>query len=128
MATREQVATLRYFAWSEFKYPGQLHFPLLQFLDEVRHRFGFPLTVTSDFRDSVPTGGSDTSLHRAGRAVDLRWILDRHQRFRLVEILMTTPIANGEALELGLEPGAPGGPHFHVGLWPAGRPASLFVR
>lgn len=128
MATQQEVASLRHFRWSEFKYPSKLHFPLLLFLDDVRERFGFPLTPTSDFRIEAPSGGSATSLHMQGRAVDLRWIHDRVQRYRLVEILLTTPLPEGCGLELGLEPGAAGGPHFHIGLWPPGHPSTLFVK
>lgn len=130
MATREQVGELRYFRWEEFRHPERLHWPLLQWLDEVRHRAGFPLVVTSDARDHVPAGGSSTSLHLVGRAVDLRWLgQTAEQRARLVEAVVSTPRPPGDGgFELGLEPGAVGGAHWHVGLFPRGRENRLFVR
>jgi len=129
MASREEIATLRHFSWEEFRHPAAMHFPLLQFLDQVRESFGAALELTSDGRDYVPTGGSDGSLHLRGRAVDLRWIADREARYRLVRCLVDTPVPAGEGgIELGLEPGAPGGPHIHVGLWPAPHAATLFAR
>lgn len=129
MATAEEFAQLTHFRRAEFRRPDAIHFPLLQFLDAVRERCGFALVPTSDARDYVPSGGSDGSLHLSGRAIDLRWIGDRHQRFALVDAVIRTPLPPGEGgVELGLEPGALGGPHIHLGLWPAGHPSSLFIR
>lgn len=128
--TRDQAATLRYFRWGEFHWPERLHWPLLQWLDQVRHRAAVPFIVTSDARDFVPLGGSSTSLHLVGRAVDFRWVGQTpEERARIVQAVASTPTPEGEGgFELGLEPGARGGPHWHLGLFPEGRPSRLFVR
>jgi hypothetical protein len=129
MATQVQVATLRWFRWYEFREPLGIYWPLLQWLDEVRDRAGVMMTVTSDARTTVPVGGSLTSLHLAGRAVDFRWHPSAELRARIVEAVVTTPRPEGEGgYELGLEPGAPGGPHWHIGLFPAGRESRIFAR
>lgn len=130
MANREQIATLRYFRWEEFRHPERIYWPLLRWLDEVRHRAGVPLVPTSDARDHVPAGGSSNSLHLVGRAVDFRWSTHTpEQRARLIEAIAATPRPDGEGgYELGLEPGAPGGPHWHVGLFPPGIGSRVFVR
>jgi hypothetical protein len=129
MATRDQVATLRHFRWEEFRHPDGIHWPLLQWLDEVRHRASVPLVPTSDARAHVPPGGSRSSLHLAGRAIDFRWRGHTPEdRARLIAAVVTTPIPEGEGgYELGLEPGARGGPHWHVGLFPPGRKSRVFV-
>lgn len=131
MATAADFAALPFghFTADEFKHPERIHAPLLEWLDRVREAYGDSLHPTSDARDYVPTGGSDGSLHLQGRAIDLRWLADREARYRFVRAVIETPPPTGEGgIELGLEPGAPGGPHFHVGLRPAGGPFTLFVR
>ena len=131
MATREQIATLSpEFRWEEFKNPSLIYWPLLQWLHRVRLTCGFALVPTSDARTHVPPGGSTTSLHLIGRAVDFRWREHTpEQRARFVEAVIMTPRPAGEGgYELGLEPGSAGGPHWHVGLFPAGTTSRLFVR
>lgn len=129
MATAEQFATLKHFTPDEFNHPERLHFPLLLLLDAIREELGAPLFVTSDFRDYIPPGGASESLHMYGRAVDLRWPASAEVRFRFVSVVMRLPTPPGDGgVELGLEAGALGGPHIHLGLWPAGHPPTLFVR
>lgn len=78
---------LRYFELSEFKcregqpYPDENDLyskglcPLmLMFCDEIRHRCGFPLLVTSGFRNeayNAKIGGTKNSFHIQGCAADL---------------------------------------------------------
>lgn len=135
-ATPALVGSLRYFRWAEFRRPEQLHWPFLQWLDEVRHRAAVPFVLTSDARDHIPPGGSATSLHLQGRAVDLRYPFSATGRTNgavlaaITEAIVTTPRPAGEGgYEYGIEPGAPGGPHLHIGLFPGTqRGCWLFTR
>ncbi len=129
MATLAEFRTLEHFTRDEFRRPELMYFPLLQFLDRVRAAYGFPLWITSDFRDYVPIGGSADSLHLVGRAVDLRWIEDRVLRFQFARAVIQTPTPAGEGgVELGLEGTAPGGAHIHLALRFPGQPSTLFIK
>lgn len=132
MATREQFKLLApEFMWYEFKYPDKLYWPFLVWLHQVRVKAGVPMEPTSDFRVGVPVGGSDTSLHLVGRAVDFRWWKHTpEQRARIIEAVVTTPRPLNEGgYELGLEPTAKNGPHWHIGLFSAARPEpKVFVK
>jgi hypothetical protein len=64
---------LTHFRATEFRYPDLMDIAFLRWLDRVRARAGVPFIITSDARPSGgATGGSATSLHKRGRAVDLR--------------------------------------------------------
>jgi hypothetical protein len=130
MATREEIKTLKHFKWSEFKRPSMLHFPMLQWLDKVRDRAGVPFTVTSDGRDSIPPGGSPTSLHLVGRAVDIRYPKTGWEIAKITAAVYATPRPPGEGgVEYGVEPGSPGGPHLHFGLFDSSKPHDwMFAR
>lgn len=48
---------------------------LSQLLDEIRELYGAPIVVTSAYRDvhvNMAVGGVENSLHRLGRAADIR--------------------------------------------------------
>lgn len=71
---------MRYFKHSEFDSPDQpgsgakMSQELLDMLDELRHRLGFPLTVNSGYRTEShnwKVGGKPSSSHLKGLAVDL---------------------------------------------------------
>lgn len=135
MATREEVGTLRWFRWSEFRHPERLDIRLLRWLDAVREAAGVPLHVTSDWREHVPPGGSARSLHRVGRAVDVRFPFGpggRQDGRRLAQItraVLTVPVPAGlGGVEYGIEATAPAGAHLHLGLYDDGRPDWLFTR
>lgn len=131
---------LTFFHRDEFAHPDKLHPPFLRWLDAVRRNVrqrcreaGIPdafFIVTSDWRNVVPPGGFDNSLHLVGRAIDFRWrIHTTEQRAIIVIAIATTPIPDGEGgFELGIEPTAVGGPHWHLGLFPAGQQHRLFVQ
>ena len=65
---------LQYLRAGEFQHPDLMDTAFLRWLDRVRHRAGVPFTITNDARPGgiMPTGASSTSLHKRGRAVDLR--------------------------------------------------------
>jgi hypothetical protein len=120
---------LKHFRPEEFRHPEKLLPELLRWLDLVREAAGVPMIPTSDFRTHIPPGGSASSLHLVGRAVDFRWHYSAEARAAIVSAVTSTPTPASEGgFELGLEPGAPGGAHWHVGLFPRGRPSRLFVR
>jgi hypothetical protein len=120
---------LNHFAEGEFNDPDEMYQPFLMWLDRVRATAAVPFVVTSDFRDHIPPGGFADSLHLKGRAIDFRWNQTAEERAKIVQAVMTTPRPDGEGgFELGLEPGSPGGAHWHLGLFQTGRESRLFVK
>jgi hypothetical protein len=65
---------LKHFKAAEFVYPELMDVPFLRWLDRVRELCGVRFFVTNDARPGgeMPTGASGKSLHKRGRAVDLR--------------------------------------------------------
>ena len=65
---------LQHFSRGEFWHPDLMDITFLRWLDRVRNRAGVPFVITNDARptDEIPTGGSAKSLHKRGRAVDIR--------------------------------------------------------
>ena len=65
---------LVHFRAEEFRFPDLMDASFLRWLDRVRQRAGVPFQITNDARlpNTMPTGASKTSLHKRGRAVDLR--------------------------------------------------------
>lgn len=65
---------LKHFKRSEFAYPDLMDTSFLRWLDRVRELCGVRFMVTNDARPGgdMPTGASSKSLHKRGRAVDLR--------------------------------------------------------
>lgn len=70
---------LKYFSPSEFTLLGEVVFDRMQpeflaLLDECRERAGVPFKITSSYRTpehNARVGGSPTSMHLKGRAVDI---------------------------------------------------------
>lgn len=70
---------LKHFSPSEFTLLGEVVFDKMQpdflaMLDECRHRAGVPFKITSSYRTPEKNrmvGGSPTSMHLKGRAVDI---------------------------------------------------------
>jgi uncharacterized protein YcbK (DUF882 family) len=110
---------MRHFAPHEFDYFPRMDEDLLEHIDELRERCGFPLVITSDHReprDMEAIYGRDrdewpNSAHQRGHAVDLQPLPNtQHNRLRLAHE------ASGMHLEgrwprLGLEIA---GRHIHV--------------
>lgn len=128
MATREQVATLRYFRWEEFRHPDLLDYQLLVALDNIRSGYGFPLVITSDGRtpeeNAAAVGSSPTSLHLSGRAVDFRYPPTAAHLWNLLRTI--TEVLRGRAVELRLVSSTTDH-HIHLGLLPDGQASRLAV-
>lgn len=75
-------------------------------------------TITSARRTGVPKGGSPTSLHLIGRAIDIR---TRDQDPETVRKMVEWWATVGGATEIGYELDKPGNPHLHIGFNPSGR-------
>ena len=63
----------------------------LRWLDRVRERCRVPFIITNDARPSleIPTGGVSKSLHKRGRAVDIRTQgLGAVQKWRIAEAII----------------------------------------
>lgn len=74
--------------------------------------------ITSAKRTNVPSGGSKTSLHLAGRAIDIR---TRDQDPETIRSMIEWWSTVGGATEIGYEVNKPGAPHLHIGFNPSGR-------
>lgn len=125
MATTE---LLRHFKSTEFKHPEAVDQNAVLFLDEVRHRYGSPLTITDDARmpEDRPPGSSPTSLHLVGRAFDLRWITPATNLARLVEAVITIAGEWGVDYELELV-NSKTDQHIHLGLQRPGQASEFIV-
>lgn len=135
-ATIDSFRQLRWFKPHEFKHPFQLDHDFLWWLDLVRTMADVPFVITSDFRSHIPIGGYSQSLHLVGRAVDIRypWLgpgfTDGRKLAKITEAIVQTPSpVPGGGYEFGIEHGAPGGAHLHIGLYTEDRPEPyIFVR
>lgn len=122
------TSVLRYFAPPEFKHPGLVDDVAARYLDEVRHRYGFPLVITDDARlpGEAPPGASTTSLHYDGRAFDLRWPGSATKLFHFVECAISTANERGLRIELELVNGLTD-KHIHLGVQRPGVENELIV-
>lgn len=126
--TPEQAATLLYFKPTEWKNLALVDFDFAKWLDVVRLYARVPLVLTSDARtpaENTAAGGSPTSLHLLGRAVDIRWNFSNEQLFKILDAVCDA--GQGRGVELEVVPtGAQA--HLHIGLFPdAHHPSSFFV-
>lgn len=119
---------LRYFKRSEFRQPDLVDNDAARYLDEVRHRYGFPLYLTDDARlpDQAPPGASKTSLHYDGRAFDLKWIQPAHRLYHFVQCAMEAAAERGVRIELELVNSLKDR-HIHIGLQRPGVENELIV-
>ena len=124
--TPEQAMTLLYFAPSEWKNLALVDYTFAKWLDVVRLYCRVPLTLTSDARtpaENTAAGGSPTSLHLLGRAVDIRWDFSEQQLFKLLDAVCDA--GQGRSVELEIVP-AGAQRHVHVGLFPDDKHGSTF--
>ena len=124
--TPEQAATLKYFAPGEWHHLELVDFAFAKWLDVVRLFSRVPLTLTSDARtadENAAAGGSPTSLHLLGRAVDVRWDFDSKQLFKLLDAICDA--GQGRSVELEVVPSG-AQKHVHIGLFPDDKHGSTF--
>lgn len=135
-ADESTYQNLRWFKAREFNHPYKMDHDFLWWLDAVRDAAGVSFVITSDFRTHIPIGGYSQSLHLVGRAVDIRypWLgpkfTDGRKLAKITEAIVQTPRpVTAGGYEFGIEHGAPGGAHLHIGLYPEDRPESyVFAR
>ncbi len=110
---------LRHFAESEFNHPEEMAPAFLLLLDNIRDIADTPFFLTSDYRlpdENSRVGGSPTSLHMAGAAVDFvisPW--DAAGLWSVVRAVALVEAAYGATFELKLAHG-PSNRHIHLAL------------
>lgn len=120
---------LRHFSVVEFKHPELINNDFLEWLDTVRHVAGVPFVLTSDARtheENKRVGGSPTSLHLFGRAVDFDVRKDTPDvRWKVMAAVIATPTPGGVGVEAEF---VIADDHWHLGLFPDGRPSRLVLK
>lgn len=110
---------LRHFQSVEFDHPEELQPAFLLLLDNIRDIADIIFRVTSDSRtpeENSRVGGSATSLHMQGAAVDFvifPW--NASQLWKVVRAVALVESAYGVTFELKLSHG-PRNRHIHLGL------------
>jgi uncharacterized protein YcbK (DUF882 family) len=112
---------LRHFAESELNHPEEMQEVFLLLLDSIRDIADMPFYVTSDYRtpdENKRVGGSPTSLHMQGVAVDFvispkRW--NSIGLWSVVRAVALVEAAYGVTFELEISQ-SPSDRHFHIGL------------
>lgn len=129
MATLEQVKTLKWFKWAEFRHPELCDFQFLYFLDQVREEYGWPIRLTSDARtpeeNVAASGHSETSRHLVGQAVDMEFPPTSNHLWRLAEAVFK--VAGERVIELELVNSAVD-QHVHIAFLQPGRASKLLVK
>ena len=110
---------LRHFLTVEFNHPEEMAPAFLLLLDNIRDIADTPFYLTSDYRtpdENKRVGGSSTSLHMAGAAVDFvvsPW--NSAELWKLVKAVALVEAAYGATFELKLAHG-PSNRHIHLAL------------
>lgn len=109
---------LVHFQAREFAFPDLMDTAFLRWLDRVRERATVSMTITNDARPlgEMPTGASAKSLHKRGRAVDIRskdWTAAQYWKV-MAAIVLLAPDAPGY-VECELVDG-PDDKHLHLGV------------
>lgn len=111
--------TIRHFHEGEFDHPEELQPVFLRLLDNIRDIADTPFYITSDARtpeENKRVGGSPTSLHMRGAAVDFvisPW--NAAGLWGVVRAVALVDLAYGVTFELKLSHG-PRNRHIHLGL------------
>jgi hypothetical protein len=117
----------RYFTENErtgnFGTVGQLKIELVDFLDEVRHRVGFPIIITSGYRTpehNKRVGGAPNSAHLEGFAAD---VLVRNTREAMALVEQSLQVEREwynqkRRLQLGINCKSGKSGFVHIGLQP----------
>lgn len=128
MATKEQVALLKFFRWEEFKHPELMDARFLVFLDDVRQEYGGKIILTSDARtpaeNAAASGSSPKSRHLVGQAVDMKFPPTAHHLWALVAAIFKCQRAL--PIELEIVHG-PADAHIHLAWLPAGQASKIEV-
>jgi len=102
-------------------HPEEMLPRFLDLLDAIRDIAGTPFRVTSDFRtpeENKVVGGSTTSLHMQGRAIDFGiWPWDSKQLWALTRAVILVGEAYGVTFELEISQ-SPSDRHIHLALQP----------
>ena len=119
---------LEHFSPDQFKNPDLIDADAARYLDEVRDRYGSPLVLTDDARlpEDTPPGAALNSLHYAGRAFDLKWIIPASRLARFVEAVMMVAGEWGVDYELELVNSSTD-KHIHLGLQHPGDASELII-
>ena len=110
---------LRHFTESEFNHPEDMQPIFLLLLDNIRDIADTPFHLTSDYRtpdENSRVGGSPTSLHMAGTAVDFvisPW--NAAGLWAVTRAVALAEVAYGATFELEISQ-SPSDRHFHIGL------------
>ena len=111
---------LAYFAVSEFSHPEVMDAAFCRWLDQVRAVAGVPMVITNAGRIAAATepigSAGSKSLHRRGRAVDLRscdWTAA--QKWKLMAAIANLASAAPGHVELELVHSATD-QHWHLGV------------
>ena len=110
---------LRHFLSVEFDHPEEMQPVFLLLLDNIRDIADTPFHPTSDYRtpdENKRVGGSPTSLHMAGTAVDFvisPW--NSAALWQVVRAVALVEAAYGVTFELEISQ-SPSDRHFHLGL------------
>lgn len=115
------IKTIRHFREEEFDHPEELQPVFLRLLDNIRDIADTPFYITSDARtpeENKRVGGSPTSLHMRGAAVDFvispkRW--RGTELWSIVRAVALVEVAYNVTFELKLSHG-PRNRHIHLGL------------
>jgi len=112
---------LNHFNEGEFTHPEEMLPRFLDLLDTVRDIAGTPFNVTSDFRtpeENKIVGGSATSLHMRGRAIDfVVWPWNAVLLWDLTRAVVLVGEAYGVTFELEIAQ-SPSNRHVHLALQP----------
>ncbi|KKK54604.1 hypothetical protein LCGC14_3083020 [marine sediment metagenome] len=110
---------LRHFQSVEFFHPEEMQPAFLLLLDNIRDIADTPFRLTSDSRspdENKRVGGSPTSLHMVGTAVDFvisPW--NAAQLWKVVRAVALVESAYSVTFELEISQ-SPSDRHFHIGL------------
>ena len=119
---------VRHFRQEEFTHPEDMLPHFLDLLDAVRDIAATPFRVTSDFRtpeENKIVGGSSTSLHMQGNAIDfVIWPWTAERLWALTRAVVFVGEAYGVTFELEISQ-SPSDRHVHLGLQQPTMPGEL---
>jgi len=119
----DSFTNLRHFREAEFNRPEDMLPHFLGLLDVIRDIAGTPFSITSDARspdENKAVGGSPTSFHMQGRAVDfVVWPWNSEELWKVVRAVALVEAAYNETFELEIAHGT-SNRHFHLALQKAG--------